>query len=269
MKLEEAGLSLKQRTLSGLPMGNAILDHIIKLAVTPKETQIQIARVTSFDGISLRNFDPNADVRNRMTIRRQGKVSQSPGSGLKALAEESLDASTKMIGIGSALQLRKIGQMLLKQSGLIEHDGTAKYKASLKLNQREIGEAVYTIYKYHSLKDLPESITNLIPESEHKNILGTPALITKALVDVDLTNAPVTKEGFVQIRLGENMDIGHLSRDHGGNVILTAFYDVSIGSFDETVKEITTESRNDTLSLDLGQFEYQTIKTARNKPAEE
>ena len=247
-------------------MGNAILDHIIKLAVVPKETQIQIARVTSFDGISLRSFDPNAHFRNRMTIRRQGKVSQSPGSGLRALAEESLDASTKLIGIGSALQLQKIGQMLLKQSGLIDHDGTAKYKASLKLNEREIGEAVYTIYKYHSLKDLPESVTHLIPESERENILRTPALITKALVDVDLTNAPVTKEGFVQIRLGENMDIGHLSRDHGGNVILTAFYDVSTGSFDEAVKKITTESNNGSLSLDLGRFEYQTIATARNRP---
>lgn len=263
MALEEVGISLKQMRLSGLPMGNAILDHIVKLALEPKEAEIQVARVTTFDGISLRSFDPATDIRNRMTVRGQGKVSQSPSKGLTALAEETLDAGSKVVGIGSILQFRKIGQMLLKKGGLIAHDGTAKFRADLKLNGKPIGAATYTVYKYHSLKDLPESISSLVPEDQREALLKRPALITKALVDVDLKRAPVGKDGFVQIRLGENAEIGHLSRDHGSNVIITACYDVSIKSLDQTVADVSVEAHKGNLALDLGPFEFQTIATSR------
>jgi len=264
MVLEEAGLSLKQMKLADLPVGGALVDQILKMALEPREAEISIARITTFDGISLRSFDPTKDIRNRMTIRREGKISLSRSTKFRPLAEETLDAGTKMIGIGSVLQMRKIGQMLLQHGGLITHGGTAKYSAELRSNGRSIGKAVYTVYKYHSLRDLPKSVQNLVPASERAEILKKPALITKALIDVDLSKAPTNKDGLVQVRLGETVDIHNLSRDGGGNVVITAFYDIAVNSLSTAEKARFSEHHNESLSLDLGPFTFETQATSRN-----
>lgn len=255
MSLEEVKLSLKKRKLSGQPMVLVFLDHVVKLAIEPRKTAIQIDRLISFDGISLRSFDPAVDLRNRMTVRNQGKVSQSPKAKLGLLAEETLDAGTKIIGIGSVLQLRKIVYMMLKQGGLVDHDGTAQYKAVLRSKGQEIGNVVYTAYKHHSLASVPRLV---IPTEAH--VVKKPALVTKTLVNIDLTNAPVNKGGLVQVRMGANVSISHLSPDHGENVVISAFHQVDVSPSGDQSAELQRQFHCGSASLDdLGPFEYETI----------
>ncbi len=258
MSLEEAKLSLKQRTLSSVPMGAPFLDHVAKLILEPQITDIRITRIIVFDGMSLRSFDPSTGFRNRMTIRNQGKVSQSPGENLMPLVGEGVDAVGKIVGIGSVLQFGKIGFLVAKHTKLVAHDGARRFEALLKQRGELLGKAIYTINKYHSLRKLPDSLKALAPEDEVRN---RPILVTKANVEVDLRNAPVNRNGLVQIRLGDNIDTGKLSRDHGRDVVVTAYHDISIVTAGANMPERYTGR----LSLNLGPFDFETIRVDRGQ----
>jgi hypothetical protein len=255
MKFQEAGLSLKTKSLEGIQIGDPFFDLILKLGLERGKHKININRVVVFDGISLRSVDITKGVRNRMTVKNEGKVSQKNKGQISSLGEEVLDAGGKMVGIGSILQFQKIFMSVMKIGGLNVSDAKSKFKALLKHEGSEIGEVVYVVEKFNSPKQLPKFVTEAVDENVLAQISNHPILITNAVVDLDLAGFK-TGNDLLTVKFGENYEIG--SRDHGRNVIVSAVYDITDSYSGQDFK------KTGFLSLNFGAFKFETLKTNRN-----
>ncbi len=263
--LEKFSLSLRQQRLSNIDMGHPFLDSVLKLRVPAKNVLVGITRVTVFDGLSLGTFEPAEHFRDGITITKGGAIKRGSENALGALAEESLDAIGNMQGLGSPIQLKKIGHSLLKVAGLIQNDGAETFKPPLNLYGQKMGKAVYVVRKYHSLHKMTSAGRKVIPEGEVRSVLEKPTLITRARVGLDLTKAPVGKDdGLAQIRLRENYDIGPLFPSHRRAVEITQWHKVTVSEMNDEMQETELETHRGRQTLNLGPGEYKIIATGKS-----
>lgn len=252
----ETSLSLTEIGLKGIGI-TPVIDHVFKLLIPKDTTNIEIVELVSWDGISLRRFDVNDDRRAKATIKGEGKVSLKKVSGAVDIVSELADAGGKIFLGGSILQAKKIFEMGLGKSGLAGHNGKAEFKASLKVGGREIGEAVYTITKYHSLdqeksRGLPEFLHTA--EQTPGGIWKKPALVTTSRLNLDLDSLEPNKDGMVRLTMRENFRIDDISPDHARDVVITAVYNLKV----REAENITFETIN-AQGINLGPFTFEKI----------
>jgi hypothetical protein len=262
--IEKAGLSLRRQRLSNTEMGHPFVDFALLFALKPrKNTRIHLTKVTSFDGLSLSAFDPNMHFRDAITIRKGGSVKRGGGNSFGVIAEESLDAISDIQGI-PLKPLAKIGNVLLRMSKLVQHDDEETFESPLTLSGEKIGASKTRVRKYHLLDKLPGLIQRAMPNSETRELMGKPVLISDARVDLDLENAPVNREdGRVRLRIRENLDIGPLTASHRRGVIIKGRHSTQVQSTNPETEEVEIEQYQGQETLDLGPVEYKVIATSR------
>jgi hypothetical protein len=260
MKIDETGLSHKTLELNSKEIRN-VLDRIFKLSLPAGKFNIKADTITSLDGISLGRLDLPDDrsIRNRMTIYGTGKVSQSPGArrGIATAAEAGLEIGARAVGIGSVLPLKVMGEKILRQAGLIKHNGIAQYKARLRVRTPEgvqdIGHAVYTVRKFESLDDIPQVLKHLVPADHEHKVLGKPALISEAHVNLNVPNA-------IELAMGESLELDKLNESHLRKVLVTAYYNIQVDAAEGAVRRIHDSNH---LPLELEPYEWKIVSTVR------
>jgi hypothetical protein len=261
-KVEEVGLSLKEVKLGGVEIG-LVIDEVIKSVLPPGKQKIYINKVIVLDGFSNRRVNLETGIRNKLTVVDTGKVSHGTASKTAHIRDELVDIGSKMLG-GSMFQLRKLGTLVLKSVGIPLADQTSEYIAELKIKGKKVGQATYSTVKYHKLRELPAISALVVDKDLHDEVLGMPVIISNSVIEIDLTQVNINEDGLVELVARENLDVGQLSQDHGRNVVVKVFYEITI-----PIEGELPHKKLGTLEIDLGQFTFHTLKTDRSISSDE
>lgn len=213
------------------------------------------------DGISTKYFDLTKDVSHRITLKGQGRVRENSKGSSREIMVETIDAGGKIVGIGSLIQLGKIGRLLVQKSGLVSHDGREIVKADLKFGDKIIGQATYTITKYNKMSDIPKALGPLEGKLSYGHLEAlskTSSIVSESAVDVDLSSIEPSKQGYIAVNLGENFRMNNLEPEHLGNVAITVDYLINV----ENAKKEAANTRSGSLRLSVGRFTFENTKNS-------
>ena len=267
MRKSQESFSIKQLKLGDLKLGDPILDNVVRLLLEPNDGKINIRRVTFMDGISIKDFDLTEDVSRRITLKGQGRVRENSKGSNSDIMVETIDAGGNMIGIGSLIQLGKIGRLLIQKSGLVSHDGKEIVKADLKFGDKIIGQAIYTITKYSKMSDVPKALGPLEGRLSYGHLEAlskTSSIVSESAVDVDLSSIEPSKQGYIAVNLGENFKMNNFSPEHLGDVAITVDYLINV----ENTRKEAASTKSGSLRLSLGRFTFENTKNSYSSMTE-
>jgi hypothetical protein len=256
--VHEVGSSEKVVKLGEQELG-VIIDEVIKTFLPPGKNKIHVNKVFVLDGLSNRKLNLETGVRSKLTVVDSGKLSLGSGSKLGQIKDEVLDIGSKMTGMGSFLQIRKLGRLVLKTIGVSIDDGHAEFETALKYKGKVVGKAKYSTVKYHKLRELPAISKLVVPKELQDEVMGMPVIVSNSIIDIDTSDFSAEEDEPIEVVARENVEVGQLSPDHGKNIEVTVFYEITI-----PVEGDLPHKYFGTLKIDLGKFTYETVATDRH-----
>lgn len=268
-KLVRDSLAIKALTLTGADLdsevihfGHPIIDSVVRLLLDPKDKNIKLRRIVSFDGFDIGKVDLSKDSQRRM-ILRGGEIPKGGGSlkhqsaTNREILEQVIDGGGKIVVGASLLQLRQIGRLLIRKSGIVAHDDSFKASSDLYFNGRQIGEVIYTIKKYNSLKSLeylPKDLLDSMPFSHQSRAGDHPAVVSSVTAELDMQRIAPIEKGKIYISLGESFSTENI---RSSNLINPATISVDYVLDVKNIKGDPTLSAARSLKLEMGKFKYE------------